>query len=305
MPRELLDLDVEEISSVDMPANMRKFLVIKRAEVEVENIQLAAWTTAYVDSLPDSSFAWIEPGGQKEDGKTSPRSKRHLPFKDKSGTPDKEHVQNALARLNQTDIPAAAKASAKRKLLAAAKQLGMETSEETQKDAMGVPHREPDGDETPPMDYATRQQQQALWQQLYDKWHRFCDVFYDVVGDANEDTVSSLPILATSIEQFRADVDALLDQVGLAKADVALEALAALATTETPSAAHQAQLHATFAAVQALLQPQDDPPTKGARMADKDVSEVQKQELEALRKRADEAEARATALHADLETTKA
>src|SRR5438552_6713146 len=63
---------------------------------------MAVWTTAFINSLPDSSFAYIEPGRSKDsEGKTTPRSKRHLPYKDASGKVDLAHVRNALARLSQ------------------------------------------------------------------------------------------------------------------------------------------------------------------------------------------------------------
>jgi hypothetical protein len=83
----------------------------------------AVWTSSYVSNLPDSSFAWIEPGGKKDsEGKTTPRSLRHLPYKDSSGKPDAAHVRNALARFSQTKgVPA----SAKSKLISAAKSLGI------------------------------------------------------------------------------------------------------------------------------------------------------------------------------------
>lgn len=51
---------------------------------------MAPWSTAYQNSLPDSSFAWIDGSGN-----------RHLPFKDANGKVDLPHVRNALARLNQ------------------------------------------------------------------------------------------------------------------------------------------------------------------------------------------------------------
>lgn len=75
----------------------------------------AVWDTAYVNNLPDSCFAYIEPGGQKDaQGKTVPRSKRHLPYKGSDGKPDLPHVRNALARLNQVqNMPADKKASVK------------------------------------------------------------------------------------------------------------------------------------------------------------------------------------------------
>lgn len=63
----------------------------------------AAWTTEYINSLPDSSFAYIEPGGTKDaEGKTVPRSKRHFPIKDASGKYDAAHVRNALSRAPQS-----------------------------------------------------------------------------------------------------------------------------------------------------------------------------------------------------------
>ena len=52
------------------------------------------------NNLPDSDFAYIEPGGKKDDeGKTVPRSLRHFPI------PDAAHVRNALARLSQSKLP--------------------------------------------------------------------------------------------------------------------------------------------------------------------------------------------------------
>jgi len=69
------------------------------------SVQGAVWTTAYVDSLPDSSFAFV-------DGKT-----RKLPYKDASGTVDLPHTRNALARLSQTQgIPADEKEKVRTKL---------------------------------------------------------------------------------------------------------------------------------------------------------------------------------------------
>lgn len=59
----------------------------------------AVWTTAYVNDLPDSSFLFVESGGKKDsEGKTVPRSLRHLPVKDKDGRPDPDHIRNAISR---------------------------------------------------------------------------------------------------------------------------------------------------------------------------------------------------------------
>jgi len=191
-------------------------------EDEAEGSVGKAWSTAAVNDFPDASFAYISPGGSKDaSGKTTPRSLRHLPYKDKGGKPDRDHVQNALARLNQTDIPAAAKASAGRKLRAAARALGMELSADTEKQALDYSpltgwHSEPDADAaTEPLDYATRSQQQELWSCLLDKWQRFSTTFYDCVGDMDADNVACLPVLTRSIGQFEEDVQELLSELGI------------------------------------------------------------------------------------------
>ncbi|HTI19966.1 MAG TPA: HK97 family phage prohead protease [Kutzneria sp.] len=58
---------------------------------------MAELSTQSINDLPDSAFAYIEPGGTKDaEGKTVPRSKRHFPIHDKS------HVENALSRAPQS-----------------------------------------------------------------------------------------------------------------------------------------------------------------------------------------------------------
>src|SRR5262249_49634863 len=50
-----------------------------------------------INDLPDSDFAYIEPGGSKDSsGRTVPRSLRHFPVHDAA------HVRNALARAPQS-----------------------------------------------------------------------------------------------------------------------------------------------------------------------------------------------------------
>ena len=56
----------------------------------------AAISTADQNDLPDSAFAFIEPGGTKDSsGKTVPRDLRHFPIHDKA------HADNAAARIAQ------------------------------------------------------------------------------------------------------------------------------------------------------------------------------------------------------------
>ena len=81
------------------------------------------FTSKYRNDLPDSDFAYIEPGGKKVDGKTEPRSLRHFPI------PDAAHVRNALARLSQSKLSPAIKAKILKKLKAKAKEFGIKVSE--------------------------------------------------------------------------------------------------------------------------------------------------------------------------------
>lgn len=61
-----------------------------------DNVEKAEKSTKEINDLPDSDFAYIEPGGSKDDeGKTVPRDKRHFPIMDAA------HVRNALARIGQ------------------------------------------------------------------------------------------------------------------------------------------------------------------------------------------------------------
>ncbi len=81
----------------------------------------AVWDTKYVDDLSDDCFAYIEPGGKKDDqGKTVPRSLRHLPFKNAEGEIDHDHLVNALARVKQSaTMPEGGKTAAIGKLCSA------------------------------------------------------------------------------------------------------------------------------------------------------------------------------------------
>lgn len=66
----------------------------------------AVWSIAYQNDLPDSAFLYIEPGKEKdEDGKTTPRSARHFPYRDQSGKVDLPHLRNAIARIPQSNAP--------------------------------------------------------------------------------------------------------------------------------------------------------------------------------------------------------
>lgn len=84
----------------------------------------AAESTKTQNDLPDSAFAYIEPGGEKDDeGKTTPRSKRHFPVHDEA------HARNALARLSSSPFGDKAKA----RVHAAARKFGIDVSDDTSK----------------------------------------------------------------------------------------------------------------------------------------------------------------------------
>jgi hypothetical protein len=89
--------------------------------------QAAEWSTGYINDLPDNSFALIESGGKKDSqGKTVPRSLRHLPYKDTNGKIDLPHLRNAMARCTHTRLSTALQKRAHDVLLNAYKTVGME-----------------------------------------------------------------------------------------------------------------------------------------------------------------------------------
>jgi hypothetical protein len=97
-----------------------------KSVADVAKLMEAEWDTEYINNLPDSAFATIGAGGEKDaEGKTVPRTLRHLPYKNAQGNIDLPHLRNALARLNQ--IESGSQAEAKKKLCAAAKEVGLES----------------------------------------------------------------------------------------------------------------------------------------------------------------------------------
>lgn len=78
---------------------------------------MAQMTSASINDLRDDQFAYVEPGGTKDDsGRTTPRSLRHFPIHDEA------HVRNALSRAPQS--PFGEKAMSK--IRAAAHKFGIE-----------------------------------------------------------------------------------------------------------------------------------------------------------------------------------
>lgn len=80
---------------------------------------MAPITASAENDLPDSAFAYIEPGGTKDpSGKTVPRSKRHFPVHDEA------HARNALSRAPQSPFGKMAMP----KIMSAARKFGIKVS---------------------------------------------------------------------------------------------------------------------------------------------------------------------------------
>lgn len=112
-PVTLSELSAHDLirANQTIPLAMRETLAEKLGlDSDLDVIRLAEWSTAFINDLPDSCFLHVEAGGKKDaDGKTMPRSLRHFPVKDASGKVDMPHLRNALARIPQSNLPAAVK----------------------------------------------------------------------------------------------------------------------------------------------------------------------------------------------------
>src|SRR4030065_1032022 len=117
-------------SDPDGPTKVQKFIFDKAKDWTLEKAQSwvsehkdsmdAEWTTEYINDLPDSSFAYVEEGDKDDQGKTVPRSKRHLPYKNAAGEIDHDHLVNALARVKKAaTMPEGGKQAAVEKLCSA------------------------------------------------------------------------------------------------------------------------------------------------------------------------------------------
>jgi hypothetical protein len=113
-----------------------RILSLKQDMNIIERVK-AALGGARRNDLPDSAFAYIEPGGKKdESGRTVPRSLRHYPIQDKA------HVGNALSRaagaIKKGGKTAQIARSALPKIRAAAKRMGVGKPAEQKKGESGI-----------------------------------------------------------------------------------------------------------------------------------------------------------------------
>jgi hypothetical protein len=90
-----LQVAIDDAYKVQETEEARLELLKQFDEMDLE--EAAKWTRAYINSLPDSAFIYIEPGYKAGLDKRA----RHLPYKDDTGKIDLPHLRNALARCNQ------------------------------------------------------------------------------------------------------------------------------------------------------------------------------------------------------------
>ena len=79
--------------------NQTKQGVLSNIDNDNDELYAKKWSKKFINSLPNSSFAVIEP--DYLNNKTDDKNARHLPFKDKKGKVDLSHYRNALVRVNQ------------------------------------------------------------------------------------------------------------------------------------------------------------------------------------------------------------
>jgi len=109
------------------------------ADSDDHQYEFAVWSTAYINSLPDSSFLYIAPDGS-----------RHLPYKDKTGKIDLPHLRNAAARVNQVSgIPASTVDAIKSRIAKMLGAKGMSELLEIDAESKEWEHSDP-GTGTPP-----------------------------------------------------------------------------------------------------------------------------------------------------------
>ena len=77
----------------------------EREKMSERKLVERVWTRRYINDLPDSAFAVILSGGQKdEEGKTVPRDLRKFSYKNRNGRVDLPHLRNANTRVPQSEI---------------------------------------------------------------------------------------------------------------------------------------------------------------------------------------------------------
>ena len=235
--RRLMAVELLEVSVVAMPMNPQAVVTgVKSGVAEGK----ATWTAAYVNNLPDSAFAVVLPGGEKdEDGKTTPRSLRKLPHHNADGAVDLPHLRNALSREPQTDMPEDAHRRARAHLARHARAEGIGT------DADALPIEDVlnlsslDGEETLRLVNALWERRReegqrpsdrlvALVEAYRQKCQAHTDALLALLTAPAEKAAESTPASAVAVDAHlrRARLRALRHKLGLPPAPVGAEAVA-------------------------------------------------------------------------------
>ena len=95
MKRKKMDWMATKVEEME---NFLEAFHLEREEILAKYEHAAAWSTEMINNLPNGSFAVVEKGYKAGE---SPKSARHLPYKDGGGKVDLPHLRNALARMSQ------------------------------------------------------------------------------------------------------------------------------------------------------------------------------------------------------------
>lgn len=141
-----LEIGLREYGPTPFPIYADAGVVALRARlaglsaIDDDDLSRAAMSTAEINDLPDSAFAYIEPGGSHDtEGKTVPRSLRHFPVHDEA------HVRNALSRAPQSPFGDKAMPTIRK----AAKKFGIEVSDDDDRQSRATPPLGPSHLDTP------------------------------------------------------------------------------------------------------------------------------------------------------------
>lgn len=100
---ELLGADATLSPPVEGPSDS-SLEIVEFDAGKIYETEKAELSSSSRNSLPDSAFMYVEPGGKKDkEGRTTPRSLRHLPIRDGQGRIDLPHLRNAISRLSQSE----------------------------------------------------------------------------------------------------------------------------------------------------------------------------------------------------------
>jgi len=114
LARGVVELAVDEPQYKELQFDNERVAFVQE-EPDLPWFSKAVWSTATVNDLPDSAFMYIAAGGFKDGSdRTTPRSLRYFPVRDKNGKLDLPHLRNAIARIPQSKVPGLNDAGKKR-----------------------------------------------------------------------------------------------------------------------------------------------------------------------------------------------